>query len=429
MSKSMGDQMMEWAEDLFPICRSITGEGVRETLNYLKSVIPEMNIHSVPTGYQAFDWVVPREWVIKDAYIIDPSGQKIIDFKNNNLHVVSYSVPVDRDIELDELQSHLYSLPNQPDAIPYITSYYAERWGFCLTDAQRKSLKNGTYRIKIESALIKGELNYGEIIIPGEDQNQEILLSTYVCHPSLANNELSGPVVALALAQYLKSIPHKHTYRLVFVPETIGSIVYISKNLAALKEKVKAGIVLSCVGDERCFSVVESRYGNTDIDRILKAVAQEHAKKQDCPFKEFTYLFRGSDERQYCSPGVDLPVAGLCRTRYGDYPEYHTSLDNFSVVTAKGLQGTYDAMQDVIRILEIDKKPRINILCEPQMGKRGLYPTLSTKESGLHVRDMMNIIAYCDGNNDIIDLARLSGASLSKTMDIVALLKQHNLII
>jgi aminopeptidase-like protein len=261
-----GTDMYNLMARLFPICRSITGNGVRESLEIISEIVP-LTIHEVPTGTSVFDWTVPKEWNIRDAFIEDEEGNKIVDFKKNNLHVVGYSAPIDICIDLSELQTHLYSLENQPDAIPYITSYYSERWGFCISHHQREQLKNGKYHVYIDSELKEGSLTYGEIIIPGELQ-EEIFLSTYICHPSMANNELSGPVLATYLAKWLASSPRKYTYRTVFIPETIGSITYLSRNLETMKQNIIAGFNLTCVGDERTFSFIPSRYGNTLADKV-----------------------------------------------------------------------------------------------------------------------------------------------------------------
>ena len=399
---SIGDSMYNWAKDLFPICRSISGQGVRETLFYIKNILPNLSIKSVKSGTKVFDWTVPIEWNIKDAYIESKNGKRIVDFKNNNLHLVGYSKSVDKWLFLEELDQHLHSLPEQPNAIPYITSYYSKRWGFCLTHKQRKSLKNEKYHVFIDSELKPGSLNYGELLIEGESKN-EVFLSTNICHPSMANNELSGPAVTIALAKWLSSLKKlRYTYRIIFIPETIGSIVYLSRNLNHLKKYVVAGFNITCIGDERCFSFLPSRDGNTLSDQVALHVL----KYISADFRRYTWLDRGSDERQYCSPGVDLPIATIMRSKYGEYPEYHTSLDDLSLITPLGLEGGYSTLKKAIEIIENNVTPKINVLGEPQLGRRGLYPTISTKKSGLEVRSMMNLISYCDGKHSLLEIAK-----------------------
>src|SRR5215203_3258798 len=393
--------MHQWATDLFPINRILTGNGVRETLAYLQKLIPQLTVHEVKSGTQAFDWNVPDEWNIRGGYIADETGHRVVDFANSNLHVMGYSTPVDEWMTLAELQPHLHSLPEQPSAIPYITSYYVRRWGFCLSHAQRESLKDGRYHVVIDSTLGPGSLTYGEVLIPGREE-KEIFLSTYVCHPSLANNELSGPVVTTALARWISSLAgRRFSYRIVFIPETIGSIVYISKHLAEMREKIIAGYVVTCVGDDRAYSLLRSRAADTLADRAAKLVIKRHAPDH----VEYSYLDRGSDERQYCSPGVDLPVASIMRTRYNSYPEYHTSLDDLNLVTPTGLKGAYEALQKTIELIEHNRVYLATTPCEPQLGKRGLYPTLSTRGAGYAVRAMTNILAYADGTKDLVDIA------------------------
>jgi len=420
--KNIGQEMYDWAVDLFPINRSLTGHGVRKTLNYIKDIIPEMNIIEVPSGTKCFDWTVPKEWNCDDGYIIDPDGNKICDFKNNNLHVVGYSTPIDKEIEYEELIEHLYHIEDQPTAIPYITSYYSERWGFCLSSNKFKKLKKGTYKVKINSELKDGNLTYGEIKIKGESE-KEIFLSTYVCHPSMANNELSGPVVTTALVNFVKSIKNrKYSYRIVFIPETIGSITYISRNIDEMKKNIIAGFNISCIGDDRSYSYLSTRYGNTLSDKVSKHILK------NIDYVEYSFLDRGSDERQYCSPGVDLPIATICRTKYGAYPEYHTSLDDLTVISPNGLYGGYDKLKKAIELLENNNYYKVNVLCEPQLGKRGLYPTISTKTSGAIVKNMMNFIAYVDGNNDLIDIANIIGVQAEELFEIVEKMKKAELI-
>jgi len=403
LDSNIGTKMYSWATDLFPITRSITGQGVRETLAYIKALLPSLINCEVPSGTQAFDWTVPEEWTIRDAYIADEAGRRIVDFRRHNLHIMGYSEPVDCWMTLDELQAHLHSLPYQTTAIPYVTSYYSRRWGFCLTHEQRTSLKPGRFHVVVDSDLKPGLLNYGELILPGE-LKEEVFLSTYVCHPAMANNELSGPVVAIALAQWLASLPNRrYTYRIVFIPETIGSIVYLSRNLEHLKRYVIAGFNITCIGDDRCYSYLPSRNSQTLSDK-----AALHVLKHINPnFRRYTWLDRGSDERQYCAPGVDLPIATIMRSKYVEYPEYHTSLDDLTLVTPTGLAGGYTALRRAIEIIEQNVSLKTTVFGEPQLGKRGMYPTLSTKESGEPVRAMMNLISYCDGTRSLLEIADL----------------------
>lgn len=424
-----GNEMYQLAIRLFPICRSLTGNGVRETLGILQEKLPEMKLYEVPSGTKAFDWTVPDEWNIRDGFIEDEQGKCVVSFQKSNLHIMGYSEPVDRVVDLEELKRHIYVQESQPEVIPYVTSYYKRRFGFCMSKNQRDNLREGRYRMYIDSTLEPGFLTYGEYILPAttidRDGTKEILLSTYICHPSMANNELSGPCVATALACWLREQPvRRYTYRFVFVPETIGSIVYISRNLKQLKQNVIAGFVLSCLGDNRAFSYVKSRQGNTLADRVARNVLRDHASG----YIAYSFLERGSDERQYNAPGVDLPVCSICRSKYGKYPEYHTSADDLSLISPEGLQGALDIYQKCLRGLEYNRKYRVNCLCEPQLGKRGLYPTVSYKGSADSVRNMMNLIAYADGKTDLIDISDVIHAPLDELIPLVDKLMKAGLL-
>ena len=421
---NIGQEMHSWCRDLWPFNRSLTGPGVRDTLAYLGKLLPGLSVYDVPSGTKCFDWTVPDEWNIRDAYIADEDGNRIVDFQKSNLHVVGYSEPVDCWLEHDELQKHLYSLPDQPEAIPYITSYYVRRWGFCLTHELRQSLKPGRYHVVVDADLKPGVLNYADLIIPGLT-DQEVLISTYVCHPSMANNELSGPVVTAALARWLMSLKKcRYTYRIVFIPETIGSILYLSRNLEHLKSNVVAGFNITCVGDDRCYSYLPSRIGDTLSDRVAVHVL----KHIDQEFIRYTWLDRGSDERQYCAPGIDLPISSIMRSKYGEYPEYHTSMDDLNLVTPTGLEGGYTALRRSIEIIEQNVYLKTSVLCEPQLGKRGLYPTLSTKGSADHVRMMMNIITYGDGRRTLLEIADIIDEPFWELVPVVETLIEHGIL-
>ncbi|KZL01857.1 MULTISPECIES: DUF4910 domain-containing protein [unclassified Pseudovibrio] len=419
-----GRFMYDLAEKLWPINRSLTGDGVRETLSILKTHMPQLITHEVATGTKCFDWTIPCEWRVKEAWIKNSFAEKVVDFQNNNLHLMGYSTPVDEYMSLEELQNYLYSLPEQPNAIPYLTSYYKERWGFCLTDQQRQSLVSDRYHVYIDSELFDGSLTYGEVLIPGQS-DQEIFLSTYICHPSMGNNELSGPVVATALAQWIAEIPdRRYSYRIVFIPETIGSIAYLSRHHETLKKNVVAGFNISCVGDDRCYSFLPSRAGTTLSDKVALHVLTHVAPD----FKRYTWLDRGSDERQYCAPGIDLPVATIMRSKYGEYPEYHTSLDNMDLISPVGLQGSFHVLRKAIQAIEANQAYKTKVLGEPQLGKRGLYPSLSTKDTKNKVANMMNLISYCDGNRALLEIAELLGTPIWNLIPIAEKLRAHKLM-
>jgi len=416
--------MYNWASDLFPITRSITGKGVRDTLKYIKNILPDLKINEIKSGTKIFDWEIPDEWNIDEAYIEDENGKKIVDFKENNLHVLNYSVPVDTYLNLDELDKHLYSIEDQPDLIPYVTSYYNRRWGFCLTHNKRKSLKNQKFHVVIKSQLKPGVLNYGEIIISGKS-SKEILLSTYICHPSMANNEVSGPVVTTALAKYISETKdRRYSYRIIFIPETIGAIAYLKHNFEIMKRNIDAGFILTCVGDNRSYSFMPSRLGKTLTDRIALHIIKEFYPQTI----NYSFLERGSDERQFCTPLVDLPVVSLMRTKYGKYPEYHTSGDNMTLISEEGLLGGFEINQKCIKALEINFKYKATIIGEPKMDKRGLRNSLGAPKSlTFETINIMNFLMYSDGSC-LLDISERIGLDIFKANEIAKVLLEHNLI-
>jgi len=417
-----GEKIYNLLCELFPLCRSITGDGVRETLKILQNHIP-LKIYEVPTGTEVFDWTVPKEWNIRDGFIKNSIGEKIVDFKENNLHVVGYSLPVNKEIDFEELDNHLYSLPDNPDAIPYVTSYYKERWGFCISHNNREKLNEGKYQVCIDSELKNGALTYGELIIPGKT-DKEIFLSTYVCHPSMANNELSGPVLTAFLAKWIAEKPRYYTYRIIFIPEIIGSLCYLSKNMENMKKNIVAGFNLTCVGDNRVFSFLPSRNGHTLADKV----AENILRLRHPNYIKYSYLDRGSDERNYCSPQIDLPIVSIMRSKYGTYAEYHTSKDNLDFVCAKGLQASYNVYCDCIELLENNRIYKVNCIGEPQLSKYNLYPTISIKKSDNDVRNLLHFIAFADGKNDVIDISNMIGLPLYKVYQYIEQLKQVGLL-
>lgn len=395
--------MEKYFDRLFPINRSLTGNGNRETLKILSEII-DLNISEVPSGTGCFDWTVPPEWNVKEAWIKDSKGNIVIDFKNNNLHLLGYSEKYSGVLSLEELKKNLYSLPDQPEVIPYLTSYYKKRWGFCLSDKQLKSLKEDSYEIMIDSELNeKGSMTIADAVLEGSS-DEEVLLSTYICHPSMASNELSGPLVSAFIYEELKKkADRKYTYRFVFVPETIGVIYYLSKFGNHLKEKLAAGYVITCIGDDGKFTYKKSRGGNSLADRAALLVLNQ---KENEYIKE-DFFPTGSDERQYCSPGYNLPVGSLMRTRYGKYKEYHTSADNKDYISFEAMEKSVERYLDIIYVLE--KNSVYNNLfphCEPQLGKRGLYPTIgSQKDTAEYVTAIMWVLNLSDGTNDLIEIS------------------------
>lgn len=420
-----GKAMYELACELFPIPRSITGQGFRDSLEILNKTLGEgiFKFHSIKSGTKVFDWIVPDEWNAKEAYIITPEGEKICDFKKHNLHLLNYSEAINQEIELEELQDHLYSIEEMPDAIPYVTSYYKRRWGFCLTHNERKKLKKGKYKVYIDAKHDEnGVLNYADFILPStQNSKDEILISTYLCHPSMANNELSGPVVAIFLAKWLLGLKERrYNYRFVIIPETIGSIVYLSKHLEHLKKYVKAGFTLSCLGDNNAYSLIHTPKENTLSDKVAL-----HTLKNKENFKAFSFLYRGSDERQYNAPLINLGVVGVCRSKYLEYKEYHTSKDDLNLICSQGLMNSLKFMQEMILNLEINTIYKSVILCEPNLGKRELYSTLGTRTKRPITAEL---IAYCDGQNDIIDIANILNIQAYMLKDFIKKLLDSQLI-
>ena len=415
---------------LFNINRSLTGDGVRKTLNIIKTEFSKLKIKKIKSGTKVFDWNIPEEWNVTDAYVIDKYNNKIIDFKKNNLHLVGYSIPIKKNITKKELLQNLYFLKKQPKAIPYITSYYKRRWGFCISYNDYKIFDkryslNDKFKVVINSNLNKkGNLNYGELILNGKSK-EEILISTYICHPSMANNELSGPIVAMGLINYFKKKKLNKTLRFVFIPETIGSISYLSKNLKYLKENVIGGYNLTCIGDERQHSCMFSKYQNSPSD---EAVIEAYKLLKIKNYKVYTFLKRGSDERQYNSPGIDLKISSIFRTKYGQYPEYHTSLDNFDLVTTKGCLGGFNVARKSIEILLKRIYPNSKIMCEPQMSKRGLYPTLSSKNESKLSKSYMDFLQYADGTNSLEKISNLIKLDFKSVKKIYLILLKNKLV-
>jgi aminopeptidase-like protein len=396
--------MMRFIADLYPICRSITGDGVRRTLAKVGERIP-LQVHEVPSGTQVFDWTVPREWNIRDAWIKDPRGRKVVDFQHLNLHVLNYSVPVHKKVSLAELEEHLFTLPDQPGLVPYRTSYYKEAWGFCMAHHQWLGLEEGEYEVCIDSTLENGSLTYGECFLPGET-DREVLISCHVCHPSLCNDNLSGLAVCTFLAQELAKAPRRLSYRFVFIPGTIGSITWLARNDSSrMITRIIAGLVAANLGDPGHFHYKKTRHGNAEIDRAVLQVlrGEEHGVEDFVPF--------GYDERQYSSPGFNLPVGSLTRTPYGRYPEYHTSADNLDFIQAASLDGSLRTYLSVMNVLEGNRRyENLNPKCEPQLGRRGLYRTIGGDDSGRQRElALLWVLNLSDGEHGLLDIAERSG--------------------
>jgi len=430
MNKISGQIIFNWAKDLFPLHRSITGQDLLKSLKYIKNRTPNFRINKVKTGTNIFDWVIPKEWSIKQAYIEEVNGKKIVDYKNNNLHVVGYSRPINKVISYETLKKSIYSLPKQKKAIPYLTSYYKKTWGFCLTENLKKKLdKKKKYKVLIDSNYKNGHLYFGEIVLKGKS-SKEIVFSCNICHPSLANNELSGPVVAMAVAKYLKSLNRFYSYRIIFVPETIGALSFLKKNEKNLKN-IKAGFVLSCLGDPgNFFSIINSRYANNYADLIAEA----NFKLNNYKYKKFSYLKRGSDERQYCSPKFNLPFCTLNKTRFGDFSEYHTSLDNLNYINSKSLYRSFGMIKNLINLLEKNKKEKYflaNIKGEPFFHKYNLKKSLSgfnNTKLYIKTKTLIDVFSYCDGNNSLSQISKIIKINIIDVRKAAKILKKLKIL-
>lgn len=392
--------MMRLAEELFPICRSITGDGVRQTLTILKRHIP-IDVLEVPSGTRAFDWTVPQEWNIRGAYIADPSGKRVVDFADNNLHVVHYSRPVDEVMPLEKLRLHLHTLPDRPDWIPYRTAYYTDNWGFCLSQRVFNTLRPGNYHVVVDSCLRAGHLTYGELVLPGASE-ETVLVSCHVCHPSLANDNLSGIVVATMLARHLQEKARRYTYHLLFIPGTIGSLVWLSRNERQLPQ-IRHGLVLTCLGDAGGITYKRSRQGDAVIDRVVAHVLHHDG----APHRITSFIPYGYDERQYCSPGFDLPVGCLMRTPNGEYQEYHSSADNLSLLRPQSLEHSLETLKRIVAVIEGNASYRsLNSKGEPQLGRRGLYSQVGGHCAlGDNEMALLWVLNLADGRHSLLDTA------------------------
>lgn len=421
---AMGARIHALARELWPLPRSISGEGLRASLRRIQALLPGMQLVEVPSGSQALDWVVPEEWWVREAWIECPDGRRICNFAENNLHLLGYSTAVDAWLSRSELKPYLHSLPTQPEAIPYVTSYYQRRWGFCLSQRAREALPDGRYRVYIDAGHRPGSITYGECLIPGESE-QEVLLSTDCCHPAMANNELSGPCLLAHLGAWIAALPRRRlSWRLLFLPEMIGSAAWLQRALPQARQRIVAGFQLSCVGDTREWGYLPSRLGDSLADRIALHVLQ-HATPG---FRRWHWRDRGSDESQYCAPGIDLPVASVMRSKYGSYPEYHTSLDDLEhVVSARGLGQSYALYQRMVQALEANVLLRAAVLGEPQLGRRGLYPSLSQKGSSASVRPLLDLLSMADGR-DLLAIADSLECPLWSLLPLLPAVLEHGLV-
>ena len=417
-----GAELHAFARELYPICRSITGEGIRQTLDLIGERIP-LRKFDVPTGTPVFDWTVPKEWNIRDAYIRDSSGRRVVDFQKSNLHILNYSTPIRAKMTLGELRPHLFTIPDQPDWIPYRTSYYKEDWGFCISHNQLESMKDGEYEVCIDSSLENGRLTYGECYLPGQSAD-EVLISCHACHPSLANDNLSGLTIATFLASFLSQSDRRYSYRFLFIPGTIGAITWLSQNQETTG-RVRHGLVLTCIGDLGGFHYKKSRRGNAEIDRATAHVLKHQAE----PFETMEFSPYGYDERQYCSPGFDLPVGCLMRSVWGTFPEYHTSADNLDFIRPEKLAASLRVCAAIVDILENNRSYRnLKPFCEPQLGRRDLYRTTGGNAIGQEIHARLWVLNLSDGDHSLLEIAERSGLPFSQICDAADLLQQAGLL-
>lgn len=416
-----GRRMYELIEELYPICRSITGDGVRQTLAIIGRRVP-LEIHEVPSGTQVFDWTVPREWNVREAFVIDPGGSKIIDFRRNNLHLASYSMPVRARLPLNELKKHLHSIPEYPDWIPYRTTYYTEDWSFCLPHRQLVGLEEGVYEVCIDASLADGSMTYGECYLSGTSSD-EVLISCHICHPSLCNDNLSGIAVSVSLAERLAYRPRRHSFRFLFIPGTIGAIAWLHRNQEGAA-RIRHGLVLTCLGDSGGFNYKKSRRGDAVIDRAVQHVLSHCGE----PFEILPFSPYGYDERQFCSPGFNLPVGRLTRSVHSTFPEYHTSADNLNFVKPERLAGSLKVALDVLDVLEGDGVyVNRNPYCEPQLSKRGLYGGIGGTGAGRRM-GLLWVLNLSDGNHSLLDIAERSGLPFREIREAADLLLESGLL-
>jgi aminopeptidase-like protein len=421
-ARDVGARLHATMEELYPICRSITGDGVRATLDVLEKAVP-LQRQAAPSGHQAFDWTVNDEWNVRDAYVADRHGERVIDFRRHNLHLVSYSTPVHATMSLEELRPHLHTLPDRPDLIPYRTTYYHRTWGFCLAHNELERLGEGPFEVVVDTTLEPGELTYGELVVPGESSD-EVILSAHLCHPSLANDNLSGLVVATELARLLGSLDRRrYTYRFLFAPGTIGSITWLSRN-PEVWPRIRHGLVLTGLGGPGALVYKQTRRGDRTVDRAASHVVLRDGGEVR------GYSPYGYDERQYNSLGFDLPVGRLSRTPHGEYPEYHTSADDLDFVTPDQLVGSLRALLEIVDVLENDRVLRnTSPYGEPQLGKRGLYPTVGGRSADDEVMAMLWTLAYADGSTSLLEISEISGMPFAAVRDAAAKLSVPGLLV